>query len=81
MFYFTDTMKSPILWVRLDALMGLIIWYILFYYPPVDRIKYAWIMAVSFMLATTFTLKGATAFNPVLIDDDGAIITNDTEKN
>jgi hypothetical protein len=37
-------------------------------------------MAVSFMLATTFTLKDATAFNPVLIDDDGTIITNDTEE-
>jgi len=46
-FYFDSIMKSPILWVRFDALMLLIIWYIPFYYPPVNQIKYAWIIAIS----------------------------------
>ncbi|UJR31529.1 hypothetical protein I4U23_019018 [Adineta vaga] len=46
-FCFNNTMKSPILWVRLDAIMLLVIWYIPFYYPPVDQIKYAWIIAAS----------------------------------
>jgi hypothetical protein len=46
-FSFSDTMKSPLLWVRFDALMLFIVWYIPFYYPPVDQIKYAWIIAGS----------------------------------
>ncbi|CAF1128878.1 unnamed protein product [Rotaria sordida] len=46
-FCFNDIIKSPILPVRFDALMLLIIWYLPFYYPPVDQIKYAWIIAAS----------------------------------
>jgi MFS family permease len=46
-FFSSDTMKSPILWVRFDAFLLLVIWYIPFYYPPVDQIKYAWIIAAS----------------------------------
>ncbi|CAF1070603.1 unnamed protein product [Adineta steineri] len=168
-FYFNDTMKSPILWVRLDALMLFVIWYIPFYHPPIDQIKYAWIMSASLvpigfasavgdisldayiqssltrleskhknisplgavmaflystyiiiysianpllgrhidyvyntrgtvqsaliytaavpltitvivMFAATFIPKGAIAFNPVLIDEDESIITNDNKE-
>jgi MFS family permease len=46
-FFFNNTIKSPLLWVRLDALMLLIIWYIPFYHPPAEQVKYAWIMAAS----------------------------------
>ncbi|CAF3760267.1 unnamed protein product [Rotaria sp. Silwood1] len=46
-FYFNDIIKSPILPVRFDALMLLIIWYIPFYYPPINEIKYAWIISAS----------------------------------
>ncbi|CAF2637713.1 unnamed protein product [Rotaria sp. Silwood2] len=168
-FCFNDIIKSPILPVRFDAIMLLIIWYIPFYYPPPDEIKYAWIIAASLisigffsaigdisldayiqssltrleskhknvspfgavmsflysiyiviysipnpvlgkhidyvynksgtvhlaliytagvqvtiifilMFAATFISKGATAFNPVLIDEDDEIMTNDTHE-
>jgi MFS family permease len=46
-FCFNNSIKSPILWVRLDALMLFVIWYIPFYYPPAHQIKYAWIIAAS----------------------------------
>ncbi len=46
-FFSNDTIKSPLLWVRLDALMLLVIWYIPFYHPPPEQVKYAWIIAAS----------------------------------
>lgn len=46
-FCFNDSIKSPILWVRFDALMLIIVWYIPFYYPPPDQLQYAWIMAAT----------------------------------
>ena len=48
-FFSNDTIKSPLLWVRLDALMLLIIWYIPFFHPPPEQVKYAWIIAASFV--------------------------------
>jgi MFS family permease len=46
-YFFNDIIKTPIPWVRLDALMLFIIWYIPFYHPPVNQVKYAWIIAAS----------------------------------
>ena len=46
-FYFNDSIKSPLLWVRFDALMLFIVWYIPFFYPPVNQVSYAWIMAAT----------------------------------
>ena len=62
-FFFSDTMKSPMLWVRFDALMLLVIWYIPFYYPPVDQIKYAWIIA-----ATLVPIGFASAIGDISLD-------------
>ena len=46
-FCFNDKIRSPMPWVRLDAVMLFIVWYIPFYYPPANEVKYAWIMAAS----------------------------------
>jgi hypothetical protein len=62
-FYFSDRMKGPILWVRFDALMFFIIWYIPFYYPPVNQIKYAWIIS-----ATLIPVGFASAIGDISLD-------------
>jgi len=62
-FFLNDTMKSPILWVRFDALLLLIIWYIPFYYPPVNQIKYAWIIA-----ATLIPIGFSSAISNISLD-------------
>jgi hypothetical protein len=48
-FLCASRVKTPMPWLRLDALLLLIIWYIPFYYPPVDQVKYAWIIAATFI--------------------------------
>ncbi|UJR24703.1 hypothetical protein I4U23_006077 [Adineta vaga] len=48
-FLFTNTIRTPMPWLRIDALMLLIIWYIPFFYPPVGEVKYAWFIAVTFI--------------------------------
>ena len=48
-FLFANQIKTPIPWLRIDALMLLIIWYIPFYYPPANEVKYAWFMALTFI--------------------------------
>lgn len=45
----THRIKTPIVWLGLDALLLLIIWYISFYYPPPDQVEYAWIIATIFI--------------------------------
>ncbi|CAF1117983.1 unnamed protein product [Rotaria sordida] len=41
--------KTPLPWSRLDALMLLIVWYIPYYYPPMNNIKIAWIIAATYL--------------------------------
>jgi MFS family permease len=48
-FLFANQIKTPIPWLRIDALLLLIIWYIPFYYPPVNQVKYAWFIALTFI--------------------------------
>ena len=48
-FLFANRIKTPIPWLRIDALMLLIIWYIPFFYPPPNEVKYAWFIALSFI--------------------------------
>jgi MFS family permease len=48
-FLCANIVQTPIPWLRLDALLLLIIWYIPYYYPPVDQVKYAWIIAATFI--------------------------------
>ncbi|CAF1133152.1 unnamed protein product [Adineta ricciae] len=60
---FNDTMKSPILWVRFDAIMLIVIWYLPFYHPPADRIVYAWIIA-----ATLVPVGFASAVGDISLD-------------
>lgn len=62
-FYFSHRMNGPILWVRLNALMFFILWYIPFYYPPTDQIKYAWLIA-----ATLIPLGFSSAISDISLD-------------
>ena len=48
-FLFSSTIKTPMPWLRLDALMLLIVWYIPYFYPPSGQVKYAWLMALTFV--------------------------------
>ncbi|CAF2896427.1 unnamed protein product [Rotaria sp. Silwood2] len=48
-FIFARTIRTPIPWLRLDAVLLMIVWYIPFFYPPVNEVKYAWIMAATFI--------------------------------
>jgi len=48
-FLFANRIQTPIPWLRIDALLLLIIWYIPFYYPPANEVKYAWFIALSFI--------------------------------
>jgi MFS family permease len=48
-FLFSNRIQTPIPWLRIDALLLLIIWYIPFYYPPANQVKYAWFMALTFI--------------------------------
>ncbi|KAF6797037.1 hypothetical protein CMUS01_15807 [Colletotrichum musicola] len=48
-FLFTNVVKTPIPWLRLDALMLLIIWYVPYWYPPRNDVGQAWIVAATFL--------------------------------
>ena len=48
-FFFASLIHTPLPWLRLDALILLIAWYIPYYYPPYGNIKYAWIVAATFI--------------------------------
>jgi hypothetical protein len=46
---FTNFVKTPIPWLRLDSLALLILWYIPYWYPPSGNVRYAWIVAATFI--------------------------------
>ena len=48
-FIFGNFIKTPLPWSRLDGLVLLIVWYIPFFYPPAENVKYAWIVAVTYI--------------------------------
>lgn len=48
-FFLTKKIRSPIIWLRLDCLLLLIVWYIPFYNIQRITIKNAWIIALSFI--------------------------------
>lgn len=48
-FLFANTVRTPMPWLRLDSIFLMIVWYIPFFYPPVNDVKYAWIMAATFI--------------------------------
>lgn len=47
-FLFTNAVQTPMPWLRLDALMLLIVWYIPFWRPPPGQVGQAWIAAATF---------------------------------
>ncbi|KAI8229108.1 hypothetical protein K4K53_005658 [Colletotrichum sp. SAR 10_77] len=48
-FLFTNVIKTPIPWLRLDALLLLIVWYIPYWNPPPRQVGQAWIVAATFL--------------------------------
>lgn len=48
-FLFTNLVHTPMPWLRLDSLMLLIVWYLAFWYPPEDQVRYAWMVAGTFI--------------------------------
>ncbi|MCJ1366633.1 hypothetical protein MMC16_005763 [Acarospora aff. strigata] len=43
-FLFTRLIKTPIPWLRLDALLLLALWFLPSWYPPAGQVKYAWMI-------------------------------------
>jgi MFS family permease len=48
-FLFTNLVHTPIPWLRLDACLLLIVWYIPYWFPPSGNVNYAWIAAATFI--------------------------------
>ena len=47
--FFANSFRTPLPWLRFSALLLLIVWYIPYYYPPANNVKYAWIIALTFL--------------------------------
>ncbi|CAF1255953.1 unnamed protein product [Adineta ricciae] len=47
--FLSNSVRTPIPWLRISALVLLVIWYVPFYYPPVNQSRYAWLVAVTFI--------------------------------
>jgi len=47
--FLSNSIVTPIPWLRFSALVLLIIWYIPYCYFPINNIKYAWIIALTFI--------------------------------
>jgi hypothetical protein len=45
---FTNAIQTPMPWLRLDALLLLVVWYIPYWYPPSGQVGQAWIVAATF---------------------------------
>jgi MFS family permease len=48
-FLFTNLVKTPIPWLRLDACLLLIIWYLPTWWVPTGRVTDAWVVAATFI--------------------------------
>ncbi|CAF2894838.1 unnamed protein product [Rotaria sp. Silwood2] len=48
-FIIGNYIKTPLPWSRLDALVLLIVWYIPYYYPPMNNVTHAWIIAATYL--------------------------------
>ncbi|KAK6529456.1 hypothetical protein TWF281_008629 [Arthrobotrys megalospora] len=48
-FLFTNLVHTPIPWLRSDAILLLIVWYLPFWYPPSGQVTQAWIAAATFI--------------------------------
>lgn len=48
-FFFTNLIQTPMPWLRLDALMLLIVWYIPYWYPERGNVNEAWRVAGTFI--------------------------------
>lgn len=48
-FLFTNFIRTPIPWLRIDALMMLIIWYLPYWYPPRGELKQAFVVFATFI--------------------------------
>ena len=48
-FICASMIKTPMPWLRLDAVILLIVWYIPYFHPPAGSVKYAWMVAATFV--------------------------------
>jgi hypothetical protein len=46
---FTNVVHTPMPFIRLDALMLLVVWYLPFWYPPKGQVSQAWLAAATFI--------------------------------
>ena len=47
--FFATSFRTPLPWLRISALLLLIVWYIPYCYPPMNNIRYAWLIALTFV--------------------------------
>lgn len=48
-FLFTNLVRTPIPWLRIDALMLLVVWYLSSWYPPKGELKQAFVVFATFI--------------------------------
>jgi hypothetical protein len=48
-FMFTNLVHTPIPWLRIDALMLLIVWYLPYWSPPKNDVRQAWLVGATFL--------------------------------
>lgn len=48
-FLFTNLIKTPMPWLRLDAVLLMIVWYLPYWTPPKNEMRYAFIAAATFL--------------------------------
>ena len=48
-FLFTNLVRTPIPWLRIDALMLLIVWYLPYWYPPTGELRQAFVVFATFI--------------------------------
>lgn len=48
-FLLTNHIRTPMPWLRLDSLLLLIVWYLPYWNPPQGEVRYAWIVAATFI--------------------------------
>ena len=48
-FLFTNLITTPIPWLRMDALLLLVVWYLPYWYPPEGQLKYAFVVFATYI--------------------------------
>jgi hypothetical protein len=74
-FIFTNTITTPMPWLRFDALALLILWYLPYWYPRSGEVQQAWIVAATFIPIVSFSRVERGTRLTVPSRSDGPLVT------